>query len=173
MRRALVETGEVAAAGLTVRVLPATTLSASCRALDAHRLEIRLQALAPGRGTLELLDARQAVRLRRNVQVMTVSSDSEKHISTEEHRADGSAVFIGQIIISPYLPGLDLRFACLTPQVQVPDGLGERWVASETFTPSPAGDSAQTTFRMIREAGARYVPFTYILYQDGEQVSAP
>lgn len=172
-RRVLVGTGELAAAGVTVRVLPATMLAATSRALDAHRLEIRLRAVAPGQGTFELVDAGQIVRLRRQVQVMTLTTDSEKHIATEERRPDGSVVFTGQLILRPYLPGLDVCFACLNPRVKVPDGLGSSWIASETFTPNAAGDSAQTTFRMIREPGGRYVPFTYILYQAGEQISAP
>ena len=172
-RRVLVETGEVDAAGFTVRVLPTTTLSASSRALDAHRLEIRLLALAPGKGTLEILDATQAVRLRRNVQVVALGTDSEKHIGSEAARPDGSVVFIGQIIMRPYLANLDVRFACLSPQVLVPDGLNERWIASETFTPSKVDDSAQTTFRMVRDPDGRWVPFTYVIYQDGEQISAP
>lgn len=172
-RRAVVATGDADAAGISVRVQPAGTLAASCRALDAARVEIRLQAKAPGAGTIELLDAAHAVRLRRAVQVVAISSDSERHIATEGTRPDGSTVMTGQIIITPYQPGLEVRFACLSPRVTVPDGLAERWIASETFTPDAGGGSAQTTFRMVREPGARWVPFTYILYQDGEQISPP
>lgn len=172
-RRTVIGTGDVAASEVTVQALPADLLTASCHVLDAGRLELRLQAKGPGRGTVELLDGRKTVRLRRQVQVVSMTTDCEKHISTEYTLPDGTDVFKGQLILSPHVAGLDVRFACLSTKVTVADGLSERWIASETFTPSPTGDTSETSFRMFRQPGNRWVPFTYVLYQDGEQIGAP
>lgn len=172
-RRAVVGTGEVPASEITIQAQPAELLTASAKALDAGRLEIRLQAKGPGTGSIELLDARRTVRLRRQVQVVAMTTDCEKHISTEYSLPDGTEIFKGQLILTPHVAGLDVRFTCLSSKVTVPDGLAERWIASETFTPSPDGGTSETSFRMVRQPGARWVPFTYIIYQDGEQVSAP
>lgn len=172
-RRLVVGTGDCPAPTVTAVVAPSSLLQATTRALDDRRLELHLRALGPGQGTLELRDAAGTVRLRRAVQVMRISTDSDRHIAAVGTRPDGSTLFGGQIIIAPYVPGLDVRFACLNGQVLVPDGLSERWIASETFTPNADGSSAQTSFRMLQAPGGRYVPFTYILYQDGEQISPP
>lgn len=172
-RRTVIGTGDVAASTVTVQTMPADLLTASCHVLDAGRLELRLQARKPGRGTIELLDGRTTVRLRRQVQVVGMTTDCEKHISTEYTLPDGTDVFKGQLILSPHVAGLDVRFACLSTKVTVADGLPERWIASETFTPRASGDTSETSFRMFRQPGNRWVPFTYILYQDGEQISAP
>jgi hypothetical protein len=169
----VIRTGQVAAGEITVQTQPEGLLTASCLALDAGRIELRLQATGPGRGSIELLDGRKMVRLRRQVQVVSLTTDSTKTISTEYSLPDGTAVFKGQLILTPHLPGLDVRFACLSTTVTVADGLSERWMASETFTPSPTGDSSQTSFRMFRQPGARWVPFAFNLYQDGEQISEP
>lgn len=170
-RRAEIATGAVPAATVQLRLTPAERFAGTLRPLDADRLELRLEAQAPGRGQLELLDAAGTVRLRRAIQVVALGTDSEKTIRTESRLPDGSTVFGGNLLLRPHQPGLDVRFVCLSRQVTVPDGLGERWIASETFAPD--GEGSRTSFRMVREPGARWVPFTYILYQDGEQISAP
>lgn len=172
-RRAVVGTGDLPAGEITIEAQPVELLTATVTALDAGRVEIRLQAKGSGRGSIALLDARKTVRLRRAVQIVSMTTDCEQHISTEYSLPDGTAVFKGQLILSPHVAGLDVRFACLSNQVTVPDGLAERWIASETFTPSPSGDTSETSFRMIRQPGGRWVPFSYILYQDGEQIGAP
>jgi hypothetical protein len=172
-RRAVVGTGDLPAGEITIEAQPAGLLTATVTALDAGRVEIHLQAKRSGQGSIALLDAGRTVRLRRTVQVVSMTTDCEKHISTEYSLPDGTAVFKGQLILSPHVAGLDVRFACLSNQVTVPDGLSERWIASETFTPSPSGDSSETSFRMVRQPGGRWVPFSYILYQDGEQIGAP
>lgn len=159
------------AEGLAVRADPASAVAATLRPAGAGRLELRLSASAES--AVELVDADRRSLARAAVRLIAISTDAARSISSDERLPDGSDVFFGQIILTPYALGLDVRFACLSGQVTVPDGLAERWIASETFVPSPSGDSAQTTFRMVRQPGAKWVPFTYVIYQDGEQISPP
>ena len=172
-RRAEVDCGGTDPATITVRTLPEKRFTARLRPFDGRRLELRIQARAAGEGTLELLAADGRVLAKRRLLPVEVTTDSGRHISTVGKAEDGADIFTGKLFLTPLVPGLDVRFACLAPDVLVPDGLNERWIASETFVPAADGASGGTGFRMHRAPGGRYVPFTYIIYQDGEQITAP
>lgn len=171
-RSLTVATGAEPSSAVTLQVEPEGLVRSALRTPDAQHLEIRMQALHDGRGRLVLRGGDGARLAACDLQVMAITTDCERSIGTQANLPDGSAIFVGQIILRPHVPGLDIRFACLSQQVTVLDGLAERMIASETFTPMPDG-SSQTTFRMLRAPKAKWVPFTYIIYQDGEQISAP
>lgn len=159
--------------GASLRVAPATLLKPSVRVVNAHHLILSLEMLANGSGTVELLDARSTVIARSRIQVVDLATNVAKGIGNEATLADGSEVFVGDIIMRPYVPGLDIRFVSIGKQVTVPDGLHEWWIASEAFTPTPSTGNAHVGFRMVRAPGQKWVPFTYLIYQDGVQVNTP
>jgi hypothetical protein len=182
-RRVLVDI-DVPATGLTLRTTPDNAFETSVKIISPKQAEIRLRALKPGHGTMELRgpkrDAQgqiigtEAVVLRHwDLQVVEINTNIFKTISPVATLPDGSDVFGGEIILSPHVPGIDIRFICLNSQVIVVDGMGERWCASETFTRIPATGNSMTSFRMVRPKNAQWVPFTCLLYQDGEQLEAP
>ena len=182
-RRALVDI-DVPKNGITIRTTPDKLFDASVKIISPKQVEIRLRALNAGHGTLELMESPvddqgktigvELNMLRRcDLQVVRVSPNTIEYIAGVDTLPDGSTVFEGELVIRPYAPGLDIRFVCLKPRVTVVDGLNERWIASETFTPTPSTGNGITSFRMVQPKDVKWVPFTYITYQDGEQISEP
>jgi hypothetical protein len=162
----------VAEPGLEVRLDPPAVASASLRSATGG-WELRLQAAGESTGMLELVGRDRQIRARTRIQPVAIRSDCEKRINTEGKAADGAVIFYGTLFLKPHVPGLDIRFACLGRDMRLPDGLSERWIASETFTPDPGSGASATAFRFLREPQGRWVPFAYVLYQGGEQISVP
>lgn len=182
-RRVLVDI-DVPATGLTLRTMPDKAFEASVKIISPKQAEIRLRALIQGNGTMELCGRQrdtlgqtvgtEAVTIRHwDLQVVNVMPNSNTSISHVGTLPDGSNIFEGEFILSPHVPGIDIRFVCLNPLITVADGLGERWFASETFTRTPSTGDSLTSFRMIQKKSDESVPYTWILYQNGEQISAP
>ncbi len=172
-RRLVVDTAALDAHTLTVAFAPAAMFNATTRVLDQRHLEIRLRAATLGHGELTLRDAAQAVVGHALVQVVVVHTNASKYIGSEGGLPDGSVIFGGELILAPYVAGLDVRFVSVHGEVTVPDGLCERWTASETFVRVPSTGNGQLGFRMVRPAQSKWVPYTYFIYQDGEQLSGP
>ena len=172
-RRLVVDTAALDARTLTMAVAPAAMFTATASAPDPRHLEIRLRATTLGHGELTLRDAAQAVVGHALVQVVAVHTNSSRYIASEGSLPDGSIIFGGELILAPYVAGLEVRFISVHREVTVPDGLGERWTASETFVRVPSTGNGQLGFRMVMPARSKWVPYTYVVYQDGEQVSAP
>ena len=182
-RRVLVDI-DVPTTGLTLRTTPETMFEVSLKIVSPKQAEIRLRALKPGNGTMELRgpkrDARgqivgtEAVVLRHwDLQVVNILSNSNTSITYVGGLPDESQIYEGELILSPHVPGIDVRFVCINPRVAVVDGLSERWFASETFTRTSATGDSLTSFRMVLKKDGGSLPYTWILYQNGEQVSAP
>jgi hypothetical protein len=180
-RRALVDI-DVPKNGLSIRTTPDKLFDASLKVISPKQVEIRLRALNAGHGTLELVestvdDQGKAIGVELNVlrrcdlQVIKISPNTIKWISHVDTLPDGSEVFEGELVLRPYVPGIDVRFMCLKPRNTVLDGLGERWIASETFTPIPSTGNGITSFRMVRPKEEKWVPYGYVSYQNGEQIS--
>ena len=163
----------VPAVGISVRVSPMDRFIANVRVVNESQLELRVNAQGPGAGTLELLGAKQTVLRRYRVQEVSLTTNVREAIGSVGSLPDGSAIFGGEMILRPYVTGLDIRFICLSREVTVTDGLGERWMASESFTPTPSTGNGITSFRMVRAPHAEWVPFSCMLYQDGEQIESP
>lgn len=155
---------------LRVAVTPATLAQAEVVELDPGHGALHVRAKTPGRGELHLFDANQREVAHSQVQVIAMASTTTKSISDERTLADGSVIFHGELILTPYVPGLDLRFNCTGASNTIPDGLREWWVASETFNQTPAG-TGWIPFRMLRAPRATWVPYAFTMYQDGEQVT--
>jgi hypothetical protein len=170
-RRALIDVA-VDPAAVSVRTTPDKQFTATVRVLSPTQVEIRLQALKAGHGMLELVGP-EGVLHRCRLQEVNVDTNASKSIGAVDHLPDGSTVFAGELILRPYAPGLDIRFICLSTEVTATDGLGERWMRSDSFTPTPSTGNGITSFRMVQAPNAKWVPYTYVIYQDGEQVSAP
>ena len=182
-RRVLVDF-DVPTSGFTLRTTPETSFEVSLKIVSPQQAEIRLRALKPGHGTMELRgpnrDAQghivglEAVVIRHwDLQVVNILSNSNTSISYVGALPDESQIYEGELILSPHVPGIDVRFVCINPRVAVVDGLSERWFASETFTRTPATGDSLTSFRMVLKKDGGPLPYTWILYQNGEQISAP
>ncbi len=182
-RRVLVDI-DVPATGLTLRTTPDNAFETSIKIISPKQAEIRLRALKPGHGTMELCGRQrdamdqtvgtEAVVLRRwDLQVVNILSNSNTSITYVGDLPGESQIYEGELILSPHVPGIDVRFVCINPRVAVVDGLSERWFASETFTRTSATGDSLTSFRMVLKKDGGSLPYTWILYQNGEQVSAP
>ena len=182
-RRALVDI-DVPKNGLIVRTTPDKLFETSIKIISPKQVEIRLRALNAGHGTLELVespidDQGKAIGVELNVlrrcdlQVIKISPNTIKYIAGVDTLPDGSEVFEGELVLLPYVPGIDVRFICLKPRNTVLDGLGERWIASETFTPTPSTGNGIISFRMVRPKEDKWVPYSWVSYQNGEQLSEP
>lgn len=182
-RRVLVDF-DVPTTGLTLHTTPETLFEASLKMVSPKQSEIRLRALKPGHGTMELRGSKrdaqgqivgtEAVVLRHwDLQVVNILSNSNTSITYVGGLPDESQIYEGELILSPHVPGIDVRFVCINPRVAVVDGLSERWFASETFTRTPATGDSLTSFRMVLKKDGGSLPYTWILYQNGEQISAP
>jgi hypothetical protein len=175
---------------IQVRTTPEDLFETTCTIISPKQVEIRVRALKPGHGTLEIinspalgLEKENGVPSRNHdaasvlyfayLQVLKIQTNASKSINQVGNLPDGSDIFEGELVLTPYVPGIDVRFICLKPRNTVIDGMGERWVASETFTPVLATGHALTSFRMVRPKGEKWVPYSYILYHQGEQISAP
>jgi hypothetical protein len=158
--------------GISVRTTPDKRFAATVRRIDDAQVEIGLRALAIGFGTMELVGPDQVVLRRWQLQEVLLTTNSKESINHFGTLPDGSDIFGGELILKPYVTGLDVRFVCDSKTVTMMDGINERWIASATFTPTPSTGNAITSFRMVRPPKTKWVPFTYIMYQDGEQVSA-
>lgn len=182
-RRVLVDI-DASTTGFTLRTTPEKAFETSVKIINSKQAEIRLRALIQGHGTMELSGVQrdalrqtagaEAVVLRHwDLQAVNIMPNSNTSISHVGTLPDGSNIYEGELILSPHVPGIDIRFVCLNPRITVADGLGERWFASETFTRTPSTGDSLTSFRMIEKKGDESVPYTWILYQYGEQISAP
>lgn len=182
-RRVLVDI-DVPTTGLTLRTTPEMSFEAALKIVSSKQAEIHLRALKPGHGTMELCgpkrDAQgqiigtEVVVLRHwDLQVVNILSNSNTSITYVGDLPGESQIYEGELILSPHVPGIDVRFVCINPRVAVVDGLSERWFASETFTRTSATGDSLTSFRMVLKKDGGSLPYTWILYQNGEQVSAP
>ena len=134
---------------LRVALIPAGLAQAEIVEVSPGHRALHLRAKTLGSGELRLFDANQREVAHSQVQVVSMATTTTKWIADERTLADGSVIFHGELIMTPYVPGLDLRFTCLSSDNTVPDGLREWWAASETFTRTPAG-TAWISFRMVR-----------------------
>jgi hypothetical protein len=173
IRQAVFDSGDVPAKDVTLRAEPADLLSLTTTVNDDRHVIVRLRATRPGRGSITFFGPGMTPMATRRVQVISFSTTVSEVIGVEGGFEDGSAVLGGEIIMSPYIRGLDLRFACLGRGVTVPDRMPESWTATETFVRSPSTGNAHMRFRMVRPANGKWVPFTWILYQDGEPINEP
>ena len=169
-RRVLVDI-DVPATGLTLRTTPESSFEVSLKIVSPKQVEIRLRALKPGHGTMELRGPKrdtqgqivgtEAVVLRHwDLQVVNILSNSNTSITYVGGLPDESQIYEGELILSPHVPGIDVRFVCINPCVAVVDGLSERWFASETFTRTSATGDSLTSFRMVLKKDGGSLPYT-------------
>jgi hypothetical protein len=162
--------GFVVPRGATVRTIPADLLSATLT-WTADAPDLRLSANGPGHGTLALLDPGGAVLADSQVQVITVSTNATRAIGADGKLPDGSTRYAGELVIQPYVRGVDVRVFTLANGVTTSGGLPDLWIASETFLPTPSTGGAIVSFHLVLAPESKYTPFAWVAYQDGEQIS--
>ena len=172
VRHTLVATGTVPAADIRATVEPAAWAQVTQTQPATDRLDLALTVARESRGSavLTLRGAEGRVLATTKIQLVTLTSTATSGIIAEATLADKSAVFQGELVLNPHVSGLDLRFVSLGKGNTVQDGHTEWWVSSETFTPVPLTGSSWVPFRLVRPAGAKWVPYSSVLYQNGEQV---
>lgn len=163
-------TADLPSGAMRVVITPDTLAKAEVIEQKPGHCTLHVQAKTPGRGELHLFDANQREVAHSQVQVISMASTTSKSINNERTLTDGSVILHGELIMTPCVPGLDLRFNCTGASNTLSDGLREWWVASETFTRTPAG-TGWIPFRMLRAPKATWVPYAFTVYQDGEQVT--
>ncbi|GDY12111.1 hypothetical protein LBMAG53_09890 [Planctomycetota bacterium] len=169
-RRVPLRPGFAVPQGATVRTIPADLLSATLTLAGAAP-ELRLSARGPGHGTLTLLDPSGAVLAESRVQVVTFSTNASRAIGSDGKLHDGSTTYGGELVVLPYVRGIDVRVFTLANGVTTHGGLPDLWIASETFRPTPSTGGAIVSFHLVLAPEGKYTPFAWVAYQDGEQIS--
>jgi len=159
-------------ADLRAAIQPEGWAQVAVRRLSPATVEVAITVAkgSQGQATLTLTGSDGHTVASTPVQLVTLTSTAVSGINSEVKLADGADVFLGELVLSPHVPGLDLRFVSLGKGNTVQDGRPEWWVASETFTPIPLTGASWTPFRIVRAPKAKWVPYTAALYQNGEQV---
>ncbi len=171
-RTALIPTGDIPAASLRVAWSPVSLATITSRVVDPGHLELTLQAKEPGDGILQFLDLAGKDVARTRLQVVSIRSTATKGISAERDLPDGRTIFDLWLVMQPYVPGLDIAFCLDGKGNTLPDGLRSQWVATESCPQIECNGAARMKFRIVRDANAKWVPYTYTLYQNGEEVGA-
>lgn len=171
-RTALIPTGNIPAASLSVAWSPTSLAKISSRVVDPGHLELTLQANEPGNGMLQFNDPAGKAVARTRLQVVSISSTATKSISSERDLPDGRVIFDLWLVMQPYVPGLDIAFCLDGKRNTLPDGLRSQWVATETCLQADSNGAARMKFRIVRDANGKWVPYIYTLYQNGEEVGA-
>lgn len=172
IRHTLVATGSMPAGELTAAITPPAWGRVVARAADPTHLDLAITATQGGDGVLTLRHPTRGEVASTRVRVVRVASTAVSGISSEATLADGSVVFQGELVLTPHVPGLDLRFISLGKGNTVQDGHDEWWVSTDQFTQVPVTGSSWIPFRIVRPPRGKWVPYTSTLYQEGEQVGA-